>query len=132
MSIIIILERWPSFPNFVYFFRIFWPMGADQPVNAAVLSLSHKAAFELIEVRSGENGTKPLLRFEGTAYQPTFTVEAVKAEVEGLLEKLKGEEGRIVRSNFERLGEEMWRSWDEGMQSRIELNELLEKFVDSV
>ncbi|KAJ3855119.1 hypothetical protein EV368DRAFT_62701 [Lentinula lateritia] len=111
---------------------IFWPMGADQPVNAAVLSLSHNAAFELIEVRSGENGTKPLLRFEGTDYQPTFTVEAVKAEVEGLLAKLKGDEGRIVRSNFENLGEQMWRSWDEGMQSRIELNELLENFVDSV
>ncbi|KAJ4480020.1 hypothetical protein J3R30DRAFT_2566107 [Lentinula aciculospora] len=111
---------------------IFWPMGADQPVNAAVLSLTHKAAFELIEVRSGENGTKPLLRFENTDYKPTFTVDAVKAEVEGLLAKIKGDEGRIVRSNFESLGEEMWRSWEEGRQSRTELNEFLEKFVDSV
>ncbi len=41
-------------------------MGADQPVNAAQLGLTHKAAFELIEVRSGDQGVKPLLRFENT------------------------------------------------------------------
>ncbi|KAF9063048.1 hypothetical protein BDP27DRAFT_1385021 [Rhodocollybia butyracea] len=109
---------------------IFWPMGADQPINAAVLGIMHKAAFELIEVRSGENGTKPLLRFENTDYKPTFTVEAVKAEVEQLLVKIKGEEGRAVRANFEKLSNEMGRSWDEGKESRVDLNEFLKKFVD--
>ena len=75
-------------------------MGADQPVNAAQLSITHKAAFELIEVRSGDKGTKPVLRFENTEYKPTFTVEAVKVEVEGLLANIKGEEGQAVRLNF--------------------------------
>ncbi|KAJ3972819.1 hypothetical protein EV361DRAFT_981749 [Lentinula raphanica] len=107
---------------------IFWPMGADQPINAAFLGLNHKAAFELIEVRSGEDGTKPLLRFEGTNYKPTFTVDAVRAEVTELLKKLKSEEGQLVRSNFEKLGEEIWRSWDEGKQCRVELNEFLDKY----
>ncbi|KAJ3744145.1 hypothetical protein DFH05DRAFT_1525159 [Lentinula detonsa] len=107
---------------------IFWPMGGDQPINAAVLSLTHKAAFELIEVRSGKDGTKPLLRFEGTEYKPTFTVDAVKAEVGEFLKKIKSDEGQLVRSNFEKLGKEMWRSWDEGGQSRVELNEFLDMY----
>ena len=87
-------------------------MGADQPVNAAVLSLTHKAAYELIEVRSGE-GTKPLLRFENTDYKPTFTADAVKAEVENLLASINGKEGGEVRKNFEKLSEEMakHRAW---------------------
>ncbi|KAF9068876.1 hypothetical protein BDP27DRAFT_1326417 [Rhodocollybia butyracea] len=109
---------------------IFWPMGADQPINAAVLGITHKAAFELIEVRSGENGTKPLLRFENTDYKPTFTVEAVKTEVEQLLVKIKGEEGRVVRANFEKLADEMARNWDDGKESRIDLNEFFKKYVN--
>ncbi|KAF9062782.1 hypothetical protein BDP27DRAFT_1336118 [Rhodocollybia butyracea] len=109
---------------------IFWPLGADQPLNAAVLSIMHKAAFELIEVRSGENGTKPLLRFENTDYEPTFTVDAVKTEVEQLLVKIKGEEGRVVRANFEKLADEMGRNWDKGKQSRTDLDEFLKKYVD--
>ncbi|KIK62564.1 glycosyltransferase family 1 protein [Collybiopsis luxurians FD-317 M1] len=110
--------------------RIFWPMGADQPLNAAVLGLTHEAAFELVEVRSGEDGTKPLLRFENTEYKPTFTVDAVRAEVERLLVKINGDAGQVVRSNFERLGKEMWKSWDEGGQNRRELNAFLKQFVD--
>ncbi|KIK62457.1 glycosyltransferase family 1 protein [Collybiopsis luxurians FD-317 M1] len=111
---------------------IFWPMGADQPLNAAVLGLTHKAAFELIEVRSGEDGTKPLLRFENTGYNPTFTVDAVKAEVERLLVRIDGEEGRMVRSNFRELGQAMQKSWNDGEEGRMELNEFLKKFVDGI
>ncbi|KIK62654.1 glycosyltransferase family 1 protein, partial [Collybiopsis luxurians FD-317 M1] len=111
---------------------IFWPMGADQPVNAAVLGLTHKAAFELVEVRSGENGTKPLLRFENTGYKPLFTVDAVKAEIERLLVQIDGEEGRMVRSNFRKLGNAMQESWNDGEESRMELNEFLKKFVDCI
>lgn len=112
--------------------RIFWPLGADQPANAAYLSIVHKAAFELIEVRSGENGTKPLRRFENTDYKPTFTTDAVKTEAVGLLAKLKGEEGKVVRSNFQKLSEKMMKSWDEGEESRNELNDFYKKFVDCV
>lgn len=92
----------------------------------------HKAAFELIEVRSGEKGTKPMLRFENTSYKPTFTVDAVKAEVVGLLKKIKGEEGKVVRSNFTKLSETMMKGWDEGEESRNELNEFYKKFVDCI
>jgi len=111
---------------------IFWPLGADQPANAAYLTMVHKAAFELIEVRSGKNGTKPLLRFENTNYKPTFTVDAVKAEVVDLLVKIKGEEGKVVRSNFRKLSEKMMKCWDEGAESRNELNDFYRKFVDYI
>lgn len=105
-------------------------MGADQPANAAYLSMIHKAAFELIEVRNGEDGTKPLLRFENTDYKPTFTVDAVKAEVEGLLVKIKGGEGQLVRSNFEKLSERIMKNWDEGQEGRKELDEFYRRFID--
>ncbi|KAL0069043.1 hypothetical protein AAF712_003726, partial [Marasmius tenuissimus] len=32
---------------------IFWPMGADQPSNAALITLTHRASFELLSVRTG-------------------------------------------------------------------------------
>ncbi|KAF9043665.1 hypothetical protein BDP27DRAFT_1455173 [Rhodocollybia butyracea] len=103
---------------------ILWPMSGDQPVNAATLTCTHKAAFELIEVRSGEDGTKPLLRFENIDYKPTFTVDAVRVEVEELLVKIRGEEGRMVRSNFEDLSDNMLRSWEWG-ECNYSLHELL-------
>lgn len=81
-------------------------------------------------MRSGEKGTKPLLRFQNTGYTPTFTVDAVRKEVEGLLRKIKGEEGQMVRTNFVRLCEAMWRSWDEGAECGIDLERFLKKFVD--
>ncbi|KAF9065350.1 hypothetical protein BDP27DRAFT_1424914 [Rhodocollybia butyracea] len=104
---------------------ILWPLSGDQPLNAAVLTCTHKAAFELIEVRSGDDGTKPLLRFENTDYKPTFTMDAVRAELEALLVKIKGEEGRMVRSRFENLSEDMLRSWDDGGECNDNLHEFL-------
>ncbi|KAF5386495.1 hypothetical protein D9757_005837 [Collybiopsis confluens] len=109
---------------------IIWPINGDQPFNAANLSLNHKAAFELIEVRSGENGTKPLLRFKNTGYTPSFTIEGVRKEFEGVLAKIKGEEGQLVRSNFERLADEMANNW-QGGESEKNFNAFLTKFVDS-
>jgi hypothetical protein len=100
-------------------------MSSDQPINAAMLACTHRAAFELIEVRSGEDGTKPLLRFENTDYKPTFTVDAVRAEVEGLLVKIRGEEGKVVRSNFEDLSHNLLHSWDDGGESDLNLREFL-------
>ncbi|KAF9461362.1 hypothetical protein BDZ94DRAFT_1299257 [Collybia nuda] len=109
---------------------IFWPISADQPMNAAQLGITHKAAFELIEVRSGEQGIKPLLRFQNTGYVPTFTVDAVRKEVEGAVMKLKGEEGQAVRANFNELCERMWRSWDVDAECGMDLDQFLKKFVD--
>ncbi|KAE9405261.1 UDP-Glycosyltransferase/glycogen phosphorylase [Gymnopus androsaceus JB14] len=109
---------------------ILWPMSADQPINAATLTLIHKAAFELIGVRAGTDGTKPLLRFKDTSYKPSFTVEGVKKEFELLLEKIKGEEGKLVRQNFEVLSDKVGKSWDDGEESKTDLDNFLAKFID--
>ncbi|KIK52865.1 glycosyltransferase family 1 protein [Collybiopsis luxurians FD-317 M1] len=111
---------------------IIWPINGDQPLNAANLTLIHKAAFELIEVRGGEDGTKPLLRFKDTEYTPSFTIEGVKEEFIGVLEKIKGEEGQVVRKNFEKLSEEMGKSWHDGGESNSNFNDFLAKFVDCI
>lgn len=105
-------------------------MSADQPINAATLTLIHKAAFELIGVRSGKDGTKPLLRFRDTGYSPSFTAEGVKQEFEKLLEKIKGEEGQLVRRNFEALSDKFGKSWDEGGESKRDLDRFLTKFLN--
>lgn len=104
-------------------------MSGDQPINAAMLTCTHNAAFELIEVRSGKNGTKPLLRFENTDYKPSFTVDAVRAEIEGLLVKIKGEEGRMVRYNFEKLCDDMSSSWEDGGECSVGLQEFFRNVV---
>ncbi|KAJ3982385.1 hypothetical protein F5890DRAFT_1530116 [Lentinula detonsa] len=109
---------------------IFWPISADQPLNAAHLVLTHKAAFEIIEVRSGKQGTKPLLRFQNTEFTPTFTVEALKKEFEKLIEKLKGKEGHAVRTNFENLSDKMRRSWEEGGECKTDFEQFIRKYVD--
>ena len=116
--------------NFTSFNRILWPMSADQPINAATLTLIHKAAFELIGVRAGTEGTKPLLRFKDTGYKPLFTVEGVKKEFELMLEKIKGEEGKLVRRNFEVLSDKVGKSWDDGEESKTDLDKFLAKFID--
>ncbi|KAF5345928.1 hypothetical protein D9758_011456 [Tetrapyrgos nigripes] len=109
--------------------QILWPQTADQPQNAATLTLSHKAGFELIEVRTGENGTRKPYRFKDSepAQLPTFTVEAVRREIREVLQKLKGEEGLLVRKNFERLSREVLTSWDEN--PRGEARESMEMFL---
>ncbi|KAJ3795634.1 hypothetical protein GGU11DRAFT_872616 [Lentinula aff. detonsa] len=109
---------------------IFWPISADQPLNAAQVVLTHKAAFELIEVRSGKQGTKPLLRFQNTEYTPTFTVDALKKEVEKLIEKFNGKEGQTVRTNFEKLSDKMRRSWEEGGECKTDFEQFIQKYVD--
>ncbi|KAI5115708.1 hypothetical protein M0805_003487, partial [Coniferiporia weirii] len=43
---------------------ICWPYESDQPTNAANISLTHNAGYELLEVRTG-NGLRPLHRLDG-------------------------------------------------------------------
>ncbi|THU84359.1 UDP-Glycosyltransferase/glycogen phosphorylase, partial [Dendrothele bispora CBS 962.96] len=112
--------------------QVFWPQAADQPQNAATVCFNHKAGFELIEVRTGEHGTRLPYRFKDADPKdvPTFTVDAVRKEIRDVLQKLKGDEGLIVRKNFEKMSEEFYGGWEEGGEVRQNLNEFLEKFVD--
>jgi hypothetical protein len=112
--------------------RIFWPYVADQPLNAANLTLK-KAGFELVEVRTGEYGTRVPYRYSNTDSPedlPTFTIEGVRKEVRKLLKMLRGEEGVVVRKNFERMSKGFMCGWDEGGEARESLERFLETYVD--
>jgi hypothetical protein len=109
--------------------RIMWPFSADQPSNAAILSILHEAAFELLSVREATGARQPL-RLQG---QPAvdFSVDGVRKEISELLQKLKGPEGEHVRANAEKLGSELDKSWKEGGEASEELNRFLSKFLSA-
>jgi hypothetical protein len=101
-------------------------MFGDQPGNAALLSLTHEAAFELLSVRSGDGARQPL-RMEGKELVD-FSVAGVRKEARELLKKLKGPEGVRVRANADRLGAELDKSWKEGGEAHGELERFLNRF----
>uniref|UniRef100_A0A0W0EZ46 Glycosyltransferase family 1 protein n=1 Tax=Moniliophthora roreri TaxID=221103 RepID=A0A0W0EZ46_MONRR len=107
---------------------ICWPISAEQPLNAALLSIKFKAVFELIEVRRGEHGTKKPYRC-GDGPAPKFTVDSVREEMRDLLTKLNADEGRVVRANFESLSDKLAMSWDDGGEAKEALNEFLNKYL---
>jgi hypothetical protein len=109
-------------------FRIFYPMAADQPGNALLMSVKHDAAFELLSVRSGLSDRLPYRCQDGP--RPEFSVEGVKREIRELLRRMKGEEGRRIRANFERLSEAYKKTWDEGGEAQVNLEAFLRKYLD--
>jgi len=83
-------------------------------------------------VRSGEHGTRKLYRFKDADPKdlPTFTVEAVRREIRDVLNKLKGDEGSMMRKNFEKMSKEFLSGWDKGGEARNSVERFLGKFVD--
>ncbi|CAK5284549.1 unnamed protein product, partial [Mycena citricolor] len=80
---------------------IMWPCGAEQPLNASLLSSGPAAiTFELLQVRAGPQ-IGPSLRFPGV--EITGTTEAAGAELAGVFAKARGEEGKRLRANIEEL-----------------------------
>ncbi|KAL0572328.1 hypothetical protein V5O48_009632 [Marasmius crinis-equi] len=110
---------------------IFWPMGADQPLNAAILSLEHKASFELVSVRTGK-GTGQPHRLSGDSHDEVqFTLDAVREELRQLLVKIRGEEGKAVAANVGKLSEQISQLWKEGGEARVEMEQFLRKYLES-
>ncbi|KAF5368682.1 hypothetical protein D9757_010223 [Collybiopsis confluens] len=105
--------------------QIFWPFQADQPTNAFRLT-TIKAGFELIEIRTGEDGTRIPYGYKEL---PEFTAASAKAEIGGLIEKLKGEEGAIVRANHRTLSDAMNKQWSSDGDSRQEFVSFMKKYV---
>jgi hypothetical protein len=103
-------------------------MAADQPGNALLLTVQHKAAFEFLSVRTGLGERIPYRCRDGPA--PEFSVEGTKKETRDLLKRIKEEEGRHVRANFERLGEAYGRNWEKGGEARVNIEGFLKKYVD--
>ncbi|KAI3616806.1 glycosyltransferase family 1 protein [Moniliophthora roreri] len=109
---------------------IFWPMGGDQCLNSVLLTLKYKAAFELVEVRTGEKGKRRPYRCGPDGPSPRFTVESAREEFRGVLKSIRGEEGEAVRSNFMGIAEKVAKVWDEGGEAREQLETLLKIFAD--
>lgn len=109
--------------------RVIWPFGGDQPTNAALLSLKHRAAFELISVKTGPGAQQP---YHLTGRDPVdFSLDGVRREVQELLVKLRSEEGKEIRRNADALGAAMEKSWKEGGEAIAQTNAFLAKYVES-
>ncbi|PPQ89305.1 hypothetical protein CVT25_000372 [Psilocybe cyanescens] len=104
---------------------ICWPFEADQPAAAAHLSVNLKVAFELIEVRTGERGLKPLLR-SGRMAQGTR--EAVGSEIREVIDACRGAKGKELRSNVENIKAKLDHAWQANGSSRTELRAFCEKY----
>ncbi|KAF8518320.1 UDP-Glycosyltransferase/glycogen phosphorylase [Gautieria morchelliformis] len=99
---------------------IAWPLDADQPVNAAHLTLNLDVAFQMVEVRTGP-GLKPLYR----GVHPTGTNEAVAAEARSILQKARGPEGERKRRNAESMRYKWKKEWEEGGEALSNLRRFL-------
>ena len=94
-------------------------------MNAAHLTTNHKVAYELLEVRTGEYGLKPLYR-SGKA--PLATVDAVRREAHEVLTSAFGEDGSHKRKNVTALRAATLSSWEkDGTSARN-----LQTFLDTV
>lgn len=104
--------------------RIAWPLGGDQPFNAAYLSSTTNTAYELFETRLGA-GLRPLRR----GIKPKGTLEAVDEEIRSLFTKAWGADGAQKRKNAQAMKKKLDVAWDENGEARIELLQFLEKFI---
>jgi len=100
---------------------ICWPFGADQPANAVNLTENHDAAYELLEVRTG-NGLKPRYR---TGMAPVGTMDAIRAEARDVFNKAFGEDGARKRKNVRKLQQQFASAWDKGGSSDVDMTRFL-------
>ncbi|KAF5310569.1 hypothetical protein D9619_008191 [Psilocybe cf. subviscida] len=105
---------------------IAWPFMGDQPHNAAHLSENLKVAIELFEVRTGENGLRPLRR-NGRAAKGTRA--AVREEFLGVIDDIRGAKGAELRATAGRLKSEYAKAWNAGGDAKLELQAFLKRFV---
>lgn len=98
----------------------------DQPHNAAHLSENLKVAIELFEVRTGENGLRPLRR-NGRAAKGTRA--AVREEFLGVIDDIRGAKGAELRATAGRLKSEYAKAWNAGGDAKLELQAFLKRFV---
>jgi hypothetical protein len=105
-----------------------WPFALDQPRNAAITTITHEAAFELLSVREGSAARQPF-RMKDKA-PVDFSIDGVRNETRELLTKLRGKEGERVRANALVLGESLSRAWKPGGEAGEEAERFLRTIVD--
>lgn len=108
----------------MYVRRICWPYMAEQPLNTMHLTDNLGIAYEVVEIRTGENATKTTYR---TGRAPVGTLEAVRAEASEILDKAFGEDGKIKRANIMKLREEALSALGPEGSTRKDLERLLDE-----
>lgn len=106
-------------------FSVIWPFNADQPAAAAHLSENLKVAFELIEVRTGESGLKPLHR---TGRAPKGTREAVGVEMREVIDACRGPKGVELRKNAGDVQAQLLGAWKDDGVATQNLRAFLDKY----
>ncbi|CAL1707825.1 unnamed protein product [Somion occarium] len=101
---------------------ICWPFHVDQPTLSAQLSEIHDVAYELVEVRTGTSGLKPLHR---TGKAPTGTLEALREEAGLILDQAYGEDGAKKRANLKKLQKAILSTWTEDGSARRDVDRLV-------
>ncbi|CAE6435460.1 unnamed protein product [Rhizoctonia solani] len=81
---------------------IFWPMAADQPLNAVQIATVHDCGFELLQVRTGPAKSKAYRN--GSEVEIVGTEDAVRDEMKKILKMSKGSRGKHQRMNIQILG----------------------------
>lgn len=87
----------------------------DQPGNIAYLVHTADVAFELVEVRTGAHGLKPLYASGKT---PTGTLDAFRTEFKQVLDDMAGEVGARKRANARRMQGSLAKAWNDDGPAR--------------
>ncbi|KAJ7047239.1 UDP-Glycosyltransferase/glycogen phosphorylase [Mycena alexandri] len=103
---------------------ICWPFDADQPAAAKHLTQNLNVAFELVEVRTGLGLTTPSY---GSERVPRGTREAVGSEMRGVIDEMRGENGKEKRKNAERMKVELRMAWGERGPAKVAMRAFLAK-----
>jgi hypothetical protein len=109
--------------------RIFWPIGAEQPGNAAMFSVDKEASYELLSVRTGVGAQPPYRCINGKHLMPEFSAEGARKEMKDLIVRFKNEDGQRIRANFERLGEDYGKNWHEGGEAQVSMEQFLKSHL---
>ena len=109
-----------------FFGRIFVPFLGDQPFAAAHVTENLHAAFELFQIRTGDDGLKPLYR---NGLTPAGSREAVGNEIRQTIDLCRSEKGQEIRINAGRLKVKFSKAWEENGAARQEIRKFLHKYA---
>ncbi|KIJ46267.1 glycosyltransferase family 1 protein [Sphaerobolus stellatus SS14] len=104
-----------------------WPISGDQADNAALVSITLNAGYQLTEARTGSSGLRGLKR----GVRPTGTVEAIQRETREILEKARGKDGGFKRANAVAIKNKIKTALKDDGEAITELNRLLVKVFPS-
>ena len=98
----------------------------DQPITAAHVTENLHAGFELFQVRSGDDGLKPIYR---NGLTPAGSREAVGIEIRNTIDLCRSDKGQEMRNNAEKLKVKFAKEWEEDGAARREIRKFLHKYV---